>query len=89
MLESMSSPDIVKPTPPDLLEDTGSGLDYGTNPARMLSDITPIDRFFIRSHVPTRRSMTGRGRCGSKATVSVRPSPTAMTTCSPGCRWCR
>ncbi|BBX70609.1 sulfite oxidase [Mycolicibacterium psychrotolerans] len=53
MLESMSSPDIVKPTPPDLLEDTGSGLDYGTNPARMLSDITPIDRFFIRSHVPT------------------------------------
>jgi DMSO/TMAO reductase YedYZ molybdopterin-dependent catalytic subunit len=44
---------IVKPTPADLMEDTGSGLDYGTRPDRMLGDITPVDRFFIRSHAPT------------------------------------
>ncbi|WP_422743400.1 sulfite oxidase [Mycobacterium sp. WMMD1722] len=44
---------VRKPTPTDLLEDTGSGLDYGTNPVGMLSDITPNDRFFIRSHAPT------------------------------------
>lgn len=35
------------------MEDTGSGLDYGTRPDRMLGDITPIDRFFVRSHAPT------------------------------------
>lgn len=44
---------VCKPTPDDLLEDTGSGLDYGTRPDRMLGDITPVDRFFIRSHAPT------------------------------------
>jgi DMSO/TMAO reductase YedYZ molybdopterin-dependent catalytic subunit len=44
---------IVKPTPTDLMEDTGSGLDYGTRPDRMLGDITPTDRFFVRSHAPT------------------------------------
>lgn len=49
----MAQPRVVKPTPPELLEDTGSGLDYGTNPEQMLGDITPIDRFFIRSHAPT------------------------------------
>lgn len=46
-------PGIVKPTPPELLEDTGSGLDYGTNPEQMIGDITPLDRFFVRSHAPT------------------------------------
>ncbi|GJF16371.1 hypothetical protein NGTWS1803_32350 [Mycolicibacterium cyprinidarum] len=44
---------VCKPTQDDLLEDTGSGLDYGTRPDRMLGDITPVDRFFIRSHAPT------------------------------------
>ena len=44
---------IVKPTPPDLMEDTGSGLDFGTRPDRMLGDITPVDRFFVRSHAAT------------------------------------
>lgn len=44
---------IVKPTPSDLMEDTGSGLDFGTRPDRMLGDITPVDRFFVRSHSPT------------------------------------
>jgi DMSO/TMAO reductase YedYZ molybdopterin-dependent catalytic subunit len=44
---------VVKPTPPDLFEDAGSGLDYGTRPDRMLGDITPVEQFFIRSHAPT------------------------------------
>jgi len=47
------SPGVRKPIPAELLEHTGSGLDYGTNPVNMLSDITPVDRFFLRSHAPT------------------------------------
>lgn len=35
------------------MEDTGSGLDYGTRPETLLGDITPNHRFFIRSHAPT------------------------------------
>jgi DMSO/TMAO reductase YedYZ molybdopterin-dependent catalytic subunit len=46
---------IVKPTPTELMEDTGSGLDYGTRPDRMPGLLTPIDRFFVRSHAPTPR----------------------------------
>lgn len=46
---------IVKATPTELMEDTGSGLDYGTRPDRMPGNITPNDRFFIRSHAPTPR----------------------------------
>lgn len=46
---------VVKPTPAELMEDAGTGLDYGTNPAQMLGDITPNDRFFIRSHAPSPR----------------------------------
>ncbi len=45
----------VKPTSAELMEDTGTGLDYGTNPVQMLGDITPNDRFFIRSHAPSPR----------------------------------
>lgn len=44
---------VVKPTPADLMEDAGSGLDYGVRPDRMLGDITPASQFFIRSHGPT------------------------------------
>jgi DMSO/TMAO reductase YedYZ molybdopterin-dependent catalytic subunit len=44
---------IVKATPADLMEDTGTGLDYGTRPDRMPGFLTPNDRFFIRSHAPT------------------------------------
>lgn len=44
---------VVKPTPTGLMEDAGTGLDYGTRPDRMLGEITPNDRFFIRSHAPT------------------------------------
>ena len=44
---------IVKSVDLDLMEDTGSGLDFGTRPDRMQGDLTPVDRFFIRSHAPT------------------------------------
>ncbi|MDZ4234727.1 MAG: hypothetical protein U1C73_13455 [Dietzia sp.] len=35
------------------LEDTGSGLDYGSPPDQILGDITPVDQFFISSHAPS------------------------------------
>jgi DMSO/TMAO reductase YedYZ molybdopterin-dependent catalytic subunit len=44
---------VVKPTPPELMEDTGTGLDYGTRPDRMPGYLVPNDRFYIRSHAPT------------------------------------
>jgi DMSO/TMAO reductase YedYZ molybdopterin-dependent catalytic subunit len=46
---------VVKPTPRELMEDPGTGLDYGTRPDRMPGYLTPIDRFYIRSHAPTPR----------------------------------
>jgi len=50
---AIDRPGVIKPIPNGLMEDTGSGLDYGTRPDSMLGDITPVDRFFIRSHAPT------------------------------------
>jgi hypothetical protein len=44
---------ISKPTPTELMEDTGTGLNYGTRPDRMPGYLTPTDRFFIRNHAPT------------------------------------
>jgi DMSO/TMAO reductase YedYZ molybdopterin-dependent catalytic subunit len=44
---------VIKPTPPELMEDTGTGLDYGTRPDRMPGYLVPNDRFYIRSHAPT------------------------------------
>jgi DMSO/TMAO reductase YedYZ molybdopterin-dependent catalytic subunit len=44
---------VVKPTPAELMEDTGTGLDYGTRPDRMPGYLTPTDRFYIRSHAST------------------------------------
>ena len=49
---SAAEPGIVKPTPADLMEDTGSGLDYGTRPDRMPGELIPDDRFFLRRHAP-------------------------------------
>lgn len=46
---------VVKPTPPELMEDTGTGLDYGTRPDRIPGYLVPNDRFFLRSHAPTPR----------------------------------
>jgi len=44
---------ISKPTPTELMEDTGTGLNYETRPDRMPGYLTPTDRFFIRNHSPT------------------------------------
>ncbi|WP_182877594.1 sulfite oxidase [Microbispora sp. H10670] len=46
---------VVKPTPAALMEDAGTGLDYGTRPDRLPGLLTPNDRFFVRSHAPTPR----------------------------------
>lgn len=46
---------IVKPTPAEVMEDTGTGLDFGTRADRMPGHLTPNDRFFVRSHAPTPR----------------------------------
>ncbi len=35
------------------MEDTGTGLDYGTRPDQMPGYLVPNDRFYIRSHPPT------------------------------------
>ncbi|MBP2706506.1 sulfite oxidase [Microbispora sp. RL4-1S] len=48
-------PAIVKPIPAELMEDPGTGLDYGIRPDRMIGDITPVDRFFVRNHASTPR----------------------------------
>ncbi|MCH9702706.1 MAG: sulfite oxidase [Actinomycetia bacterium] len=50
---TVTAPGVVKHIDPDLMEDTGSGLDFGTRPDRMLGHVTPVDRFFLRSHAPT------------------------------------
>ncbi|GAA4571857.1 sulfite oxidase [Planotetraspora kaengkrachanensis] len=47
--------EVVKPTPAELMEDTGTGLDFGTRPDRMPGHVTPADRFFVRNHAPTPR----------------------------------
>ncbi len=44
---------LVKPTPAELMEDAGTGLDYGTRPDRMPGYLVPNDRFYVRSHAPT------------------------------------
>ncbi|WP_083501931.1 sulfite oxidase [Sphaerimonospora mesophila] len=46
---------VVKPTPADLMEDTGTGLNYETRPDRIPGFLTPVDRFFVRNHAPTPR----------------------------------
>lgn len=46
---------IVKPTSAEVMEDTGTGLDFGTRADRMPGHLTPNDRFFVRSHAPTPR----------------------------------
>lgn len=46
---------VVKPTPAELMEDAGTGVDYGVRLDRLPGFLTPIDRFFLRSHAPTPR----------------------------------
>ena len=53
VVTSPTGPKVSKPTPTELMEDTGTGLNYGTRPDRMPGYLTPTDRFFIRNHAPT------------------------------------
>lgn len=46
---------VVKPVSAEVMEDTGTGLDFGTRADRMPGLLTSNDRFFIRSHAPTPR----------------------------------
>ncbi|MFI7028490.1 sulfite oxidase [Microbispora rosea] len=46
---------VVKPAIAALMEDAGTGLDYGTRPDRLPGLLTPLDRFFVRNHAPTPR----------------------------------
>jgi hypothetical protein len=46
---------IIKLTPPELMEDVGTGLDYGTRPDQMPGYLVPNDRFYVRGHAPTPR----------------------------------
>ena len=59
---------VVKPTPAELMEDTGTGLDYGTRPDGCPLSV-PDDRFYVRSHAPTSQWMRPAGRFASRATA--------------------
>jgi DMSO/TMAO reductase YedYZ molybdopterin-dependent catalytic subunit len=52
---SATGREVVKPTPAELMEDTGTGRDYGIRPDRIPGYLTPNDRFFIRNHAATPR----------------------------------
>src|SRR5215467_1288789 len=55
LLDSKSSRGVVKQTPPELMIDTGTGLDFETRLDRLPGHLTPVDRFFVRNHAPTPR----------------------------------
>lgn len=46
---------LVKRTSPELMIDTGTGLDFETRLDRLPGHLTPTDRFFVRNHAPTPR----------------------------------
>ncbi len=48
-----TSKQVIKPTPDTLFADRGSGSNFETRLATLTDDLTPNDRFFIRSHSPT------------------------------------
>jgi len=52
-LAQRTSRGVVKPTPPELMIETGTGLDFETRLDRLPGYLTPTDRFFIRNHAPT------------------------------------
>jgi hypothetical protein len=74
---------VVKPTPPELMIDTGTGLDFETRLDRLPGYLTPVDRFFLRGHAPTPRldaaSEAGASRTPCRGTTSA----TATTPSSP------
>lgn len=46
-------PAVCKPVPRELLVDRGTGADFETLLAAVEGYLTPVDRFYIRSHSPT------------------------------------
>ena len=54
-LNQNTSRAVVKPTPAELMIETGTGLDFETRLDRLPGYLTPTDRFFIRNHAPTPR----------------------------------
>jgi DMSO/TMAO reductase YedYZ molybdopterin-dependent catalytic subunit len=55
MLDHQTSRGLIKRTPPELMIDTGTGLDFETRLDRLPGHLTPVDRFFVRNHAPTPR----------------------------------
>ena len=62
VLDSKNSGGVVKQTPPDLMIDTGTGLDFETRLDRLPGHLTPVDRFFVRNHAATPRLDVARWR---------------------------
>ncbi len=48
-----SDDQVIKPTPAALFTNRGSGTDFETRLSSMDGYLTPVDRFYIRSHGPT------------------------------------
>lgn len=44
---------VLKPVPPALFADRGTGVDFETRPSVFGDYLTPNDRFYLRSHSPT------------------------------------
>jgi hypothetical protein len=83
---ALTTREVVKPTPVELMEDTGTGLDFGTRPDRMPGYLTPTDRFFVRNHAPTPRLDAATWTLRIEAPACARPSPTPTTICGAASR---
>lgn len=64
---------VVKPTPPELLVDRGTGADYETRLGTLDGYTSPNDRFFVRSHSPTPRIDAASWRLRLEGTGLRRP----------------
>ncbi len=53
---------VVKPTPPELMNDLGDGSNYASRLSRLPGYLTPTDRFYIRNHGTTPRIDTAAWR---------------------------
>jgi DMSO/TMAO reductase YedYZ molybdopterin-dependent catalytic subunit len=51
--KSLRKSKILKPLPPDVFINQGTGMDFETRPLAWEGFITPTDRFYVRSHSPT------------------------------------
>lgn len=80
---------VMKPTPPELMIDTGTGLDFETRLDRLPGYLAPVDRFLIRNHAPPRYWTPTVGGCTSTATAwkNRSPTPTPSFGASLWYRW--